>query len=280
MLQLVLALGFSPTPAIRCQARLPRLRYASARLAGEPGTDGAAGEDAESPGLRLEQSRLAAIEAYSWSVSRLSTSQDGVRDAYAWSIAVASNASAAVGRAVVGLRVSQFPALLPKWLTSRATREAAAPLAPPDDGDAAPRRYIETLVGANDRLYAGMLLFVSCLEMMGPLALLLVARAVTARRVAALPGVRRAALSLWVCGEAAFYVACLAVAMRENLRLLLRQARARLARRELATAAPGAREELRLRAGGHREPRGGPGCIWESRQHPKNTILNLCALPL
>ena len=185
MLQLVLALGFSPTPAIRCQARLPRLRYASARLAGEPGTD------AESPGaLRLEQSRLAAIEAYSWSVSRLSTSQDGVRDAYAWSIAVASNASAAVGRAVVGLRVSQFPALLPKWLTSRATREAAAPIAPPDDGDAAPRRYIETLVGANDRLYAGMLLFVSCLEMMGPLALLLVARAVTARRVAALPGVR------------------------------------------------------------------------------------------
>ena len=86
-------------------------------------------------------------------------------------------------------------------------------------GDAAPRRYIETLVGANDQLYAGMLLFVSCLEMMGPLALLLVARAVTARRVAALPGVRRAALSLWVCGEAAFYVACLAVAMRENLRL-------------------------------------------------------------
>jgi len=220
MLPLVLALGFVPTPSIRCQARLPRLRYASARLAGEPGTDGAAGEDAESPGaLRLEQSRLAAIEAYSWSVSRLSTSQDGVRDAYAWSIAVASNASAAVGRAVVGLRVSQFPALLPKWLTSRATREAAAPLAPPDDGDAAPRRYIETLVGANDRLYAGMLLFVSCLEMMGPLALLLVARAVTARRVAALPGVRRAALSLWVCGEAAFYVACLAVAMRENLRL-------------------------------------------------------------
>ena len=88
MLPLVLALGFTPTPSIRCRARLPRLRYASARLAGEPGTDGAAGEDAESPGLRLEQSRLAAIEAYSWSVSRLSTSQDGVRDAYAWSLGI------------------------------------------------------------------------------------------------------------------------------------------------------------------------------------------------
>ena len=186
------------------------------------------------PQLRLAP-KSAALEAYSWSVSRLSASQETVRDAYSWSAQVASNASAVVAsnaKAVVeGLHVSQFPAFLPSWLTSRVKRvysppEEDAPRLEQEDEEARPSRYMETLVGAGDRLYAIALCVAFVLEMLGPVALILFIRSVASRSLLfgptaamlSLPSLRRAGLVLWLRSEAIFYLLCCLVAARHNFR--------------------------------------------------------------
>ena len=200
--------------------------------------------------------RPVAAQAYSWSVSRLSARQENVRDAYSWSVESVVNASAVVGRAVGGLRVSQFPALLPGWLTSRVRRRklgddvegemeeqegetSAAVIDVPDDTDdsgalAQPKRYIETFVGAGNKLYAIALLVVFALEMVGPVAAALCVRAALLQRAASpiavlrmlaplegepvLAALRRGVATLWLVGEATFYIACLCVAQWQNVR--------------------------------------------------------------
>ena len=162
---------------------------------------------------QLGSLRPAALEAYSWSISRLSTSQETVRDAYSWSI---NATSAAIGRA--GQQVSQFPQLLPEWLTSRVKTVVDA---------AQPERYVETLARASKYLYAIGLGVTFFLELVGPVALILCARAIAVRRVA-----RRSAAAywgsggvvtplstlrwLWLGGEAMFYLACCIFAARVN----------------------------------------------------------------
>ena len=166
-----------------------------------------------------------ASAAYSWSVSRLSKSQDSARDAYSWSVEVYSNASAvasaAVGRAVDGLRVSQFPALLPGWLTSRVQRRSADSSEPdessdPQDEAEPPRRQLEALMGTSSGLYPIALCVAFALEVIGPCALVICVRAAAIRR----PLIRRqhGLLAVWLVVEAVFYLSCCLIAARQNLR--------------------------------------------------------------
>ena len=171
--------------------------------------------------------RPAAAEAYSWSLSRLNNSQESIRDAYSWSVDVAS---AAVGRAVDGLRVSQFPALVPDWMTSRLLRRVVPAASVVGEAPAQVLQYIETVVvGAGRIRYALALALVYLLEVSGPLALAACVKAIawgrlapryyrTASPLISLAALKRALVTTWVTSEALFFLVCCAIAARQNVR--------------------------------------------------------------
>ena len=219
-------------PASTVLLRQPRPPIGRSRSATATATD-----DGEPPETRqLTQAdgspRAAVLGAYSWSVSRLSTSQETVRDAYSWSVEMASNSSPAVWQVLQGVQVSQFPALLPRWLTSRVKRVATpdvegepepstskesepAGLEPPT-----PKRYIETVVGAGKRLYVIALAFAFALEVTGPLALALCLQTLVVRQpgpATARTMIHRGILSVWLASEAVFYCVACAIALCQNV---------------------------------------------------------------
>ena len=90
-----------------------------------------------------------------------------------------------------------------------------------------PKRYIETLVGAGQYLYAVCLSLAFLLELIGPMAVLITAqssaaRLLTTRRyysgaaMLSLAWMSRQVLSLWLRSEALFYIICCALATRAN----------------------------------------------------------------
>jgi hypothetical protein len=168
--------------------------------------------------------------SYSWSLSRLRTSH--ARDAYAWSVEVASsvaaNASAAVGRAIDGLRVSQFPALLPDWLSRRA-RKTAADDATSEGAEEAglvtdvlstsaadTNVFMASADVRNEAPFAVALCIAWLLESVGPLALatsgLCAVQSLCAAQWLMLPRL----VTLFLGVEAGFYLLCLVVGARQN----------------------------------------------------------------